>query len=167
MRHLIVLLLLGAGIYYFGFRGSEVDRLLKPVQPVSAETPQNMFVEPDYRSVPIDDRQYLVAGQYTIIYYHWAQCPGCRRLDSDLLRFLDLRKDTVVRKIKLANNWSVEGAKHDFGRNIGITPFVVIFAPNGKLIKNDEGTNGRGTNFLYDWMNAEFQKDWKKKTSGS
>lgn len=163
MKHLMVLLLLGAGIYYFGFRAPEVDRLLKPVQPVSAATPQNVFVEPDYRVTPIDDRQYRVTGQYTIIYYHRAQCPGCLRLDSDLSRFLDLRKDTVVRKIKLSDNWSVEGARHDFGRSVGITPFVVIFGPDGKLIKNDEGTNGRGLGLLSDWMNAEFQKDWKKK----
>jgi len=167
MRHLIVLLLLGAGIYYFGFRGSEVDRLLKPVQPVSDSTPQNIFVEPDYRSVPIDDRQYLVGGRYTIIYYHWAQCPGCRRLDSDLSRFLDLRKDVVVRKIMLASNWSVEGAKHDFGRNIGITPFVIIFGPDGKLIVKDEGTDGRGIHLLSEWMNAEFQKEWKKNNTSS
>lgn len=163
MKHLLVLLVLGAGIYYFGFRASEVDRLLKPVQPVSAATPQNVFVEPDYRVAPIDDRQFRVAGQYTIIYYHRATCPGCLRLDGDLSRFLDLRKDTVVRKIKLSDNWSVAGAKHDFGRSVGITPFVVIFGPDGKLIKNDEGTNGRGLGLLSDWMNAEFQKDWKKK----
>lgn len=163
MRHLIVLILLGTGIYYFGFRASEVDRLLKPVQPVSASTPQNIFVEPDYRSIPIDDRQYLVDGQYTIIYYHLAKCPGCLRLDSDLSRFLDLRKDTTVRKIKLADNWSVDRVYYDFGRNVGITPFVVIFGPDGKLIKKDDGTNGRGLGLLSDWMNAEFQKDWKKK----
>lgn len=167
MRHLIVLLLLGAGIYYFGFRGSEVDRLFKPVQPASAATPQNIFVEPDYRAVPVDDRQYLVGGQYTVIYYHWAQCPGCLRLDSDLSRFLELRKDVVVRKIMLSTNWSVEGARRDFGRNIGITPFIVIFGPDRKLILKDDGTDNRGVHLLYDWMNAEFQKEWKKNNPSS
>lgn len=163
MRHVIVLLLLGIGIYYFGFRESELDRLLKPAPPVAASTPRDIFVEPDYRSAPIDDKQYRVAGQYTIIYYHWEQCPGCRRLDSDLARFLDLRKDVVVRKIQLANNWSVAGAQRDFGRNIGITPFVVIFGPNNKLIVKDEGTDRRGVQLLYEWMNVEFQKDGEAK----
>lgn len=167
MKHIVVLALLAAGIYYFGFRGSEVERLLKPVSPAPATVVQDAFVQPDYRVTPIDDRQYLVDGQYTVIYYHWSQCPGCQRLDGDLPRFLGLRKDVVVRRLALANNWSTEGALHDFGRNIGASPFILIFGPNGKLIAADEGTGRKGFNLLYEWLNDVYEKDWKARQKAS
>jgi hypothetical protein len=161
MKYVIGAIVLGIAIYYFGIRGSDVERLLMPVTAAPESIVQDSHVEFDQRSLPLNDTTYLEAGQYTIIYYHWAQCPACRQLDSQLPPFLNLRKDVVVRRIQLANNWSTRGALRDFNRNIGATPFILIFNPEGKLVAADEGTGRNGSDLLYKWMNAELEKQWK------
>lgn len=163
IKNIIFFGLIGIGIYYFGFRETDLDRLLKPAAELSANTEANIFVEPDYQNIPINDRDYAVDGSYTLVFYHQSTCPGCRRLDGDLSHFLALRKDIAVRKIDLGTQWSTDTAIRDYGRVIGLTPFIIVYDAKGKEIHADEGANGRAFKLLYEWMNAEFKKEFEQK----
>lgn len=163
LKNIIVFGLIAIGIYYFGFRETDLDRLMKPAAELSAGTEANTFVDPDYKNIPISDHDYAVNGAYTVVYYHMETCPGCRRLDGDLGHFLALRKDVAIRKINLGTNWSTETAIRDYGRVIGLTPFIIIYDAKGKEIHADEGTNNRAFKLLYEWMNAEFKKEYYQK----
>ena len=158
IKNLMFFGLILSGIYYFGFRKTDLDMLMKPATNLAEDVPANIFVEPDYSHTLIHDTDYVEKGHYTIIYYHMATCPGCLRLDEDLKRFQEVRKDVAVRKIDTGTNWSLETARANYGRNIGATPFLIIFGPDGKQISSDENTTRIATYLMYDWLNAVMQK---------
>lgn len=159
-KHILVLAVIAFGIYYFGFRTTTLDVLLKPVSANSTDHAGEQFVEPDLTHRPIDDRDFAERGHITIVYYHLDTCPGCRALDDDLKALLRLRPDVAVRKIALASDWSTEGTLRDFGREVGQTPFVVIYGPDNKLIAADKGRNEKALGLLYDWIGAELKREW-------
>jgi hypothetical protein len=163
-RHIVVLAIIAFGVYYFGFRPNELDKLMKPAAaaPVDIKA-QDQFVDPDYSRRPINDRDFAEADRFTVVYYHWDSCPGCKRLDTDIKELLQLRGDVVVRRIALANDWSTNGALRDFGRVIGHTPFVIIYGPDRKVVVKDDGRNSKAFDLLYDWINAEMRRAWEAK----
>lgn len=163
LKNIIVFGLIAAGVYYFGFRDSDVDRLMKPATALASGIDANIFVDIDYNNIPISDRDFIVDGAYTVVFYHQSTCPGCRRLDGDLGHFLTLRKDVAVRKINLGTDWSTETAIRDYGRVIGHTPFIIIYDAKGKEIHADEGRDSHAFKLIYDWMNAEFKKEHEQK----
>ncbi len=158
-KNLIIFGLIALGIYYFGFRKSDLDLLMKPATELAAGTEANIFVEPDYKYAPIHDEGYAVDKSFTIVYYHQDGCPGGPRLDSDLDHFLKLRKDVAIRKIELVTATWVYG---DFSRHIGLVPFIIIYGPDGKVIRADDGQKNSASKLLYDWMNAEFKKEYDR-----
>ena len=163
LKNIIVFGLIALGVYYFGFRQTDLDRVMKPAAQLSAGADANIFVQPDYKKIPIDDQDYAVEGVFTVVFYHMETCPGCRRLDGDLVHMLALRKDIAIRKIDLGTNWSTETAIRDYGRNIGATPFIIIYGPKRTEIRADEGRNNSAFKLLYEWMNEEFKKEYYQK----
>jgi hypothetical protein len=162
-KHVLVLAVIAFGVYYFGFRSMELDLLLKPVPVKSAESVGERFVDPDYSRRPIDDRDFAENGHITVVYYHLTTCPGCQKLDADLKELRRLRPDVAVRKIALAMDWSTEGMLRDFRREVGQTPFVVIYGPNRKIVAADKGRNEKAFGLLYAWINAELKREWERK----
>ena len=156
VRNIIVFGLIAIGIYYFGFRKTDLDILMKPATELAADTEANIFVKPDYQNVPIHDQDYIVDKAFTVVYYHQDSCAGCQRLDRDMSHFLELRKDVAFRKIELVDSW----VPANFSRNIGLVPFIIIYGPDGKVIRADEGQKNVAFKLLYDWMNAEFKKEY-------
>ncbi|MHB1233721.1 MAG: hypothetical protein ACYCZQ_14240 [Burkholderiales bacterium] len=156
VKNIIVFGLIAIGIYYFGFRKTDLDTLMKPATELAADTEANIFVKPDYRNAPIHDQDYVVNKAFTVVYYHQNSCTGCQRLDGDLGHFLALRKDVAIRKIELEDSW----VPADFTRNIGLIPFIVIYGPDGKMIRADDAQKQGAFKLLYDWMNAEFKKEY-------
>ena len=142
-----------------GCGDSALEHVLVPVAPVPGSV--SRYSDVDYQSASFDDGVYRQPGQYTIIYYHWAQCPACRVLNRNLPRFLKLREDVVVRRIRLADDWSRQQALRDFKRDIGATPFIIVFGADGKLVAADEGMSRQGSDLLYDWMKHEADKQWR------
>ena len=161
-KNLILFGLIAVGIYYFGFRKSDLDTLMIPAAELATGTEANIFVHPDYKYVPIHDEDYIVNRSFTIVYYHQDGCPGGPHLDGDLDHFLKLRKDVAIRKIELVTATWVYG---DFSRNIGLVPFIVIYGPDGKVIRADDGQKNSAYKLLYDWMNAEFKKEYDRNQS--
>jgi glutaredoxin len=151
---------------YLRFRSPDISSVMVHRAPLSGVTPVTMFVQPDLQHRPVSDRAYAVLGHYTIIVYHQRTCPDCQRLDRDLERLVRVRPDVAVRKIDLGERWSSAGARRDFGRNIGWTPYVVIYAADGRQISADDGPERHASRLLAAWIKVEAGRAAGGGTSG-
>ena len=161
MKHIFIVLAIAIGVYYTVFHKSTVDKLLI-TQAIASQDQRGVKV---VETVPGSFRpaDHLVAGAYTILYFYTDTCPGSKVLDSNLIDFLRIRPDVVVRKFNLGGEWSVGSAYQMFNLNIGVTPFIHIYDPKGKLIAADEMQKDKAHKLLDDWMNAELRKDYYAK----
>lgn len=148
-----------AAYYYYTVRAADLDKVARRASDLPATTPTNLFVQVDSSQLPLQDSTYAIPGHYTIIVYHQKMCPDCRRLDRDLDRFLELRKDVAVRKIDLGDQWSGATTARDYGRKIWWTPFIVIYDVDGKVIRADDGSKRVAWKLLRDWIAHEFNTD--------
>lgn len=157
LRNLLILGALAfAMYYYYAIRTADLDRVLRKASNLPAATPANLFVQVSPNQLPLQDSVYAIPGHYTIIVYHQKRCPDCRRLDQDLTRFLELRKDVAVRKIDLGEQWSGVSTARDYGRKIWWTPFIVIYDVDGKPIRADDGAKRPAWKLVRDWIAHEF-----------
>ena len=157
LRNLLILGVLGfAAYYYYAVRTADLDRVQRKASDLPSTTPANLFVPVDDKRVALQDSAYAVSGHHTIIIYHQKTCPDCQRLDRDIERFLEFRKDVAVRKIDLGDQWSDVSTMRDYGRKIWWTPFIVIYDTDGKTIRADDGGKRVAWKLLGDWITHEF-----------
>ena len=154
---LLGLLLVGA--YYYFFHNDGLNKVSTVLPALATTVPANEFVHPDYRQIPIQIADYAATGRYTIVVFHQARCPDCRRLDRQFEEFQKRRQDVAVRKIDLGAHWSSEGTVRDFGRKIWWTPFVVIFGPDGKQLQTDDAGKRNAWKLLNRWIAYEQEKN--------
>lgn len=145
-----------AAYYYYTIHYADLDKVLHKASNLPSTIPANIFVHVDRTKTPQHDSIYAIPGHYTIIVYHQKRCPDCQRLDRDLDRFLELRKDVAVRKIDLGDQWSDTSTVRDYGRKIWWTPFIVIYDLNGKPIRADNGGKRAAWKLLRNWLTYEF-----------
>jgi hypothetical protein len=150
--------LLSGGLYYFVSLRSGLDSVAAVLPDLPASIAANIFVQPDYRRVPVLTTDYVVPGQYTLVIFHQQSCPDCRRLDQSLVDFQRRRRDVAVRKIDLGEKWSADSTLRDFGRRIWWTPFVVIYGPDGKLIRTDDAGKRDAWTLVNKWIEHESVK---------
>ncbi len=107
--------------------------------------------------------KYIENGQPTIFDFYTDNCKGCKILDGHLNNFLAIRDDVIVRKIRLDTYWQPDDILENHKIDIGSTPHIIIYNPEGKLVAEDKGQDKSGFDFLYAWMNDEIQMDFKKR----
>ena len=81
--------------------------------------------------------------------------PACQKLENNFYRFLSIRRDVAVKKVKIGF-WSDTQAilaRHRI--DLASIPHVIIFDPRGKVIAQDTGYDKAGLELLKDWMLAE------------
>ena len=156
IQHAIVFGFICTGVYVSFNHQSELDKLLEIKSSLSAEI--GGVREMQGASIRFDAYDYVVPGAYTILYFYSNSCPGCKRLNTDLNQFVDVRRDVAVRKFDLGNDWSGDYAYNTYKLKIGKTPFIHIYDPSGELIVEDIGFGKEGLDLLYKWMNAELSK---------
>jgi thiol-disulfide isomerase/thioredoxin len=150
--------LLSGGLYYFVMLRSGLDSVAAVMPALPASIAANIFVQPDYQKIPIATTDYVVPGHYTLVIFHQPSCPDCRRLDQSLVDFQRRRKDVAVRKIDLGEKWSVHSTLRDFGRRIWWTPFVLIYGPDGELLRSDDAGKRAAWTLLNKWIKHESVK---------
>ena len=79
---------------------------------------------------PINLRDYLVAGKYTLFDYYADWCPPCRRLSPRLEELARQHANLALRKIDIVS-WSHPVAGQQGVKDL---PYLRLFDPNGKLI---------------------------------
>jgi thiol-disulfide isomerase/thioredoxin len=87
---------------------------------------------------PVNLRDYLVPGKYTLFDYYADWCPPCRELSPQLVELARRRPDLAVRKIDIVD-WS-----HPVAAQQGVQdlPFLRLFGPDGAMIREGEATYG-------------------------
>jgi thiol-disulfide isomerase/thioredoxin len=79
---------------------------------------------------PVNLRDYLVPGKYTLFDYYADWCPPCRRLSPRLEELARQHANLAVRKIDIVS-WS-----HPVARQQGVAdlPYLRLFDPEGRLV---------------------------------
>lgn len=179
-RFLIVMSLLGASNHFFGFPfdmvrsaqeagfnpRSEGGRLALDEHP--SVTKRSGFKAIDGTD-PVHFRVSHLSepNVYTIVVFSNRKCPACRRLNGMLKRFLALRPDVAVRQVNMPPDWSRAWAKATYGVDIAATPHVHLYDPERKLVGQDAGLTNRGAKLVYEWVNAEFELENRRRMERS
>ena len=159
MKHIVIFIVIASSIFFLAIRKSDLDKLMVPVTGYSEAQVGNRFVDIDPSRLPIAAKELAEPGVTTVVYFHDSQCHGCRQLDQNLTDFLRVRPDVAVRKVSISpgkNGYS--DAIRNYRIRIYMTPFILVFGSNGKLIAGDDRTDGPGYDLLEKWMIAELKK---------
>ena len=83
---------------------------------------------------PVNLKDHLVRGKYTVFDYYADWCPPCRQLSPALEELARTRKDVAIRKIDIVD-WS-----HPVARQHGVQdlPYLRIYDPQGTLLAEGE-----------------------------
>ena len=159
MKHIVVFIVIASSIYFLAIRKSDLDKLMIPATGYSETQVGNRFVDIEPSRLPITPYELVEPGVTTVVYFHDAQCHGCRQLDRNLTDFLRVRPDVAVRKVSISpGKDGYSEAIRNFRSRIYMTPFILIFSSNGKLIAGDDRTDGKGYDLLEKWMVAELKR---------
>jgi thiol-disulfide isomerase/thioredoxin len=79
---------------------------------------------------PLNLRDHLVAGKYTLFDYYADWCPPCRHLSPRLEEVARSHANLALRKIDIVD-WS-----HPVARQQGVSdlPYLRLYGPDGKLV---------------------------------
>lgn len=164
MKHVLVFVLIALSIYYLAIRKTELDTLMVPVANYTEAQVGNHFVEMEQERLPVEPWQLAEPGVITVIYFYDEKCPSCRVLDGNLVDFLRVRPDVAVRKVRVGpEEKDFAKANVDYQWRIFMSPCILIFSKDGKLIAADDRTATTGQKLLYKWINAELRKDYERK----
>ncbi|MDH5388009.1 MAG: hypothetical protein OEY06_06135 [Gammaproteobacteria bacterium] len=157
-QHVIVYLLLAAGVFITLSYKTELDKLMEVQAGYMKENTgiREMRVESDR----VNPEDYVVFGSYSILYFYSNSCPACRRLNTDLQEFINIRPDVAVLKFDLGYDWSDDDAYNTYRLKIGKTPFIHIYDPSGNVVAKDIGYEEDGLHLLKKWVEAELYKVW-------
>jgi thiol-disulfide isomerase/thioredoxin len=117
------LVAIAAGAAGFGFLRGGNDRTAA----TSGETGDIRVIS---KGEPVNLRDHLVRGKYTVFDYYADWCPPCRQLSPALEELARRRSDVAVRKIDIVD-WS-----HPVARQHGVQdlPYLRIYDPRGTLL---------------------------------
>lgn len=159
MKHLLILALIAIAIVVLLTRKTELDVLMEPVTHYTETQTGNRFIDPASLHLPVEPRQLAEPGVTSVVYFHDDQCPGCISLDKNLADFLRLRPDVAVRKVEIKPGQdALSEAIRNYRWRIYMTPCILIFDKDGKLVAADDRTDATGQNLLERWMEEEFKQ---------
>jgi hypothetical protein len=156
-KHIIILVIICSGIAWFVFHDSKLDMLLKKQKVTSSDRVGMKIVEQNQGAFDLD--RYSEPGLITVMYFFSEQCPHTPTMDSHMRTLLKMRPDIAVRKFSLGNDWSKASAYMKYRLDIGATPFIVIYGPDGRVIEQDKGTNDKACQLLVAWINTEINRE--------
>ena len=140
------------------------------VQMTSAPPPMDVLMaEPDSALANEPGIEVVKAGpdpgaacepaHITVLAYTSDSCPGCRKLKNHLARLLAIRPDVAVRMVDLGHRWGGLDYKSLYGTEIRSVPHILLFDADGNLVAADDAKDKDGLELLYEWLNAEINRD--------
>ena len=131
----VVLLLaaLAAGAAGFG-----MYRILSPAAPSASVPPGSGDIRVISKGEPLDVREHLVPGKYTLFDYYADWCPPCREIAPRVEAMARRHPNLAVRKIDIVD-WS-----HPVAEQQGVhdLPYLRLFDPEGRLIREGDAAYG-------------------------
>jgi len=85
---------------------------------------------------PLNLRDFLVPGKYTLFDYYANWCSACRAIAPALEEMARRHREIAVRKIDIVD-WSHPVAEQQGVRDL---PFLRLYSPGGRLIREGEET---------------------------
>jgi thiol-disulfide isomerase/thioredoxin len=85
---------------------------------------------------PVDLRDHLVPGKYTLVDYYADWCPPCRELSPLLEELARLHPNLAIRKVDIVD-WSHPVAEQQGVRDL---PYLRLFDPEGNLLSDGDAT---------------------------
>lgn len=152
-------------VYFFASREDDALTVLMKPPAVVASDARGGVKPVGNITAPFDASRYAERGVFTVVELYAEWCSGCKLLHSQYPQFLRVRPDVAVRLVHIPENWQVAQMQREFGVEIASTPHILIYDTQGKLVAGDAGTTKAGFKLLYDWMNAELEKEWERQHS--
>src|SRR5207249_4339648 len=120
----MVLTLAAAGLAGWGFFRARERHGVNP------ESAQGADIRVVSKGEPLNLRDYLVPGKYTLFDYYADWCPPCRQLSPRLENLARHHSNLALRKIDIVS-WS-----HPVARQQGVTelPYLRLYDPAGRLV---------------------------------
>jgi hypothetical protein len=164
MKHFLVVLLLGGGALFFALRTPPVEKLMIPSTGAIAARGGSMFVDIAPEKLPVTPAYLAERGLTTIVYFHDKACANCAIRDRDIDDLLRVRPDVAVRKVSISpDGGAYYKAIRDFQWKVYMSPSVIIFDKDRKMVAADEGVDDEGSELLYEWMAKEAEKAARSK----
>ena len=88
------------------------------------------------RGEPVNLRDHMVPGKYTLFDYYADWCPPCRELAPRLEELARRHPNLAIRKIDIVD-WDHPVAEQQGVRDL---PYLRLFDPGGRLIREGEAT---------------------------
>ena len=163
MKKNIVFVLIAVGIFFFIFQKNTIERLMDVEYPIVAtdESGEKEFT-PDRGSV-VEMSDLIEPGLINIIHLYRSSCAGCQIMDSNIAKLLAIRPDVAVTLIPSPGVIGYQARSLGKVLEIQFVPFIIIFDRNGDQLAINDGENSAGTDFIYDWLNAEVDRINKQK----
>jgi thiol-disulfide isomerase/thioredoxin len=116
----------GAGIYF----------LLAGAPTSGAAGPADLDVRVISKGEPVNLRDHLVPGKYTLFDYYADWCPPCRELAPRLEEMGRRHHELAIRKIDIVD-WS-----HPVADQQGVhdLPYLRLYGPDGAMIREGDAT---------------------------
>jgi hypothetical protein len=103
---------------------------------------------------------------YTIVEIYSIHCSTCAKIDKRFKKFINKRKDVVIKKVKTfsgsiqfptsdgltMNEWRQRQDEIRDTYQFYGTPHIEIYGPYGNVIAADNNRNKTGLNFLFSWL---------------
>lgn len=104
--------------------------------------------------------EHCELGCVTVFVFYSDSCPASSRLREHIGRFSEIRRDVAFRMIDLGGRWGGGDYEAIYGVKIRSMPHVMIYDAEAHLVAGDEGRDKDGLELLYDWMNAEIEREY-------
>ena len=163
MKSLVWIILAAGILYYLHGNNNFAVPQQSPVQRAGTGISQYEFMDIFNARKSFSD---LASGNYyTVVEVYLDTCAICKRLEKGYTRFLDRRRDVLIKKVHFPETGfnitiTSEKMKNDIQTRIESysvcgTPHIEIYAPDGALVSADNCSKKQGSDFLRRWISTE------------
>lgn len=157
MKNIFIVLIIAGAVYSFYKPVDAMDVLLDSAKSSKISSLSGIEILKSQGGSGFDVNKLAVPGQVTVVEFYAAWCPTCKKLNKIYQRFVKVRPDVAIRRVKMKDKWNAAWAKKQFSLDITGTPHVLVFDEKGNVITQDVGNNKQAYHMLYQWMNDELR----------
>ena len=172
---LLVVALLSGG--YFGTQKLLPTMMFDPLEYKGEQTVTDEIMYFEWEEFNAEGAKLELLAEkntITVVDFYSSSCSLCKSLTDDFKDLLDIRDDVYVKRIVLPENDGKTLSEAEAARfmkeseemkrklkklKVCGTPHVTIFKPDGKMLIQDICQNRRGTKYLKEWVDKEYENE--------
>ena len=137
MKYIFILLIIAGGVYTYIKPTDPVDVLLASADSVQSSSQSGIKILKSVGGQGFDVKTLAVPGKVTVVDFYVSWCPTCKKLNQHFQRFVKVRPDVAIRRVKMIDKWNTSWAKRKYGLDITGTPHILIFDDKGNVLSQD------------------------------